>query len=166
MQIQINSDHRITASPKLAGRVQALVRDTLERYSDRITRVEVHLNDLNGVKAGRTSAVSEDTYQILSLDREKLKLYQGNRYVLDEIVLAPSVPRTIEEALGERVSLPGVDRRGSFSPGPGGQANMVRHGHGSKADEVGLDIERFIAAAGARAGTASGLRHSDRELHR
>ena len=53
MQIQINSDHHITGSPELAGHVQALVRDTLDRYSDRITRVEVHLNDQNsGVKGG------------------------------------------------------------------------------------------------------------------
>jgi len=53
MQIQINSDHHITGSPELAGHVQALVRDTLDRYSDRITRVEVHLNDLNsGAKGG------------------------------------------------------------------------------------------------------------------
>ena len=52
MQIQINSDHHIHASPELAGHVQALVRDALERYSDRITRVEVHLNDLNSVKGG------------------------------------------------------------------------------------------------------------------
>lgn len=52
MQIQINSDHHIVASPELAGRIQTLVRDTLDRYSDRITRVEVHLNDLNGVKGG------------------------------------------------------------------------------------------------------------------
>ena len=52
MQIQMNSDHHITGSPQLAGRVQALLRDSLERYSDRITRVEVHLNDLNSVKGG------------------------------------------------------------------------------------------------------------------
>jgi ribosomal subunit interface protein len=52
MQIQINTDHRISGSPQVAGRVQALVRDTLDRYSDRITRVEVHLNDLNGEKSG------------------------------------------------------------------------------------------------------------------
>jgi ribosome-associated translation inhibitor RaiA len=52
MQIQINSDHHIVGSPELAARIQELVRDTLDRYSDRITRVEVHLNDLNGVKGG------------------------------------------------------------------------------------------------------------------
>ena len=54
MQIQINSDHHIVASPELAGRIQTLLRDTLERYSDRITRVEVHLNDLNSVKGGNS----------------------------------------------------------------------------------------------------------------
>ena len=52
MQIQINSDRHIVGSPQLASRVQALVRDTLERYADRITRVEIHLNDLNSVKGG------------------------------------------------------------------------------------------------------------------
>lgn len=52
MQIQINSDHHISASPALAGRIQELVRGALERYSDRITRVEVHLNDLNSDKGG------------------------------------------------------------------------------------------------------------------
>ena len=52
MQIQINSDHHITGSPELAGHVQALVRDTLDRFSDRITRVEVHLNDLNSAVKG------------------------------------------------------------------------------------------------------------------
>jgi ribosomal subunit interface protein len=52
MQIQINSDHHIVASPELANHIQSLVRDTLDRYSDRITRVEVHLNDLNSVKGG------------------------------------------------------------------------------------------------------------------
>jgi ribosome-associated translation inhibitor RaiA len=52
MQIQINSDHRTAGTPALAGHVQSLVRDMLERYSDRITRVEVHLNDLNSAKGG------------------------------------------------------------------------------------------------------------------
>jgi hypothetical protein len=87
---------------------------------------------------------SQDNYQILALDRKEIKLYQGNRYVLDEVVLAPSVPRTIEEALGERVTLQGIERMGEFGPGRGGQSTLTHHGHGSKKDEVGLDIERFF----------------------
>lgn len=51
MQIQINSDHHTSASPELARRLQGLVQDTLDRYSDRITRVEAHLNDLNDLNS-------------------------------------------------------------------------------------------------------------------
>ena len=52
MQIQINSDHQINPSPELASRIRTLIQDTLDRHSDRITRVEVHLNDQNSVKGG------------------------------------------------------------------------------------------------------------------
>ena len=52
MQIQINSDHQINPSPELASRIRTLIRDTLDRHSDRITRVEVHLNDQNSLKGG------------------------------------------------------------------------------------------------------------------
>jgi hypothetical protein len=88
---------------------------------------------------------SEDTYQILALDRESVTMYQGNRYVVDEIVMAPSVPRTIEEALGERVTLQGIERTGS-QPGGGASHPGVAafHGHGSKKDETRLDMERFF----------------------
>jgi hypothetical protein len=90
---------------------------------------------------------SEDTYQLLALDREEIKLYQGNRYVLDEVVLAPSVPKTIEQALGERVSLQGTEKKGTSGPGRPGHAGAgAFHGHGSKTDEPLLDIERYFRA--------------------
>ncbi len=90
---------------------------------------------------------SEDTYQILALDRESVAMYQGNRYVVDEIVMAPSVPRTIEEALGQRVSLQGVEKKGTQGQGRAGHAGAgAFHGHGSKADEPRLDMERFFRA--------------------
>ena len=87
---------------------------------------------------------SEDSYQILALDRKTIRLYQGNRYVLDEVPLAPGVPRTIEEALGPEVHLPGVDRTASFAAGRGGQAAYAHHGHGSKLDDMHLDMQRFF----------------------
>ena len=90
---------------------------------------------------------SEDMYQVLALDREEVKLYQGNRYVLDEIVLAPSVPKTIEAALGERVTLQGTEKKGTSGPGrPGHAGSGAFHGHGSKTDEPLLDIERYFRA--------------------
>lgn len=52
MQIQINTDHNIDGSDRLAVHVRGVVEEALERFSDRITRVEVHLADENGAKTG------------------------------------------------------------------------------------------------------------------
>ena len=94
---------------------------------------------------------SEDTYQILALDRAEIRMYQGDRYVLDEIVMAPSVPRTIEEALGPARHAAGHARaRAASARGMGSTATGIAtgaqfHGHGSKNDdEPQLDIERFF----------------------
>jgi hypothetical protein len=87
---------------------------------------------------------SEDTYQILALDRGAVRLFQGNRYVIDEIVMAPSVPRTIEEALGPNRPIQGVARMATFGAGKGPQGATAHHGHGSKMDDVHLDMERFF----------------------
>lgn len=88
---------------------------------------------------------SEDTYQILALDRKDVKLYQGNRYVLDEVVLAPSVPRTIEQALGDQLTEP-YSKVGSYGLGARGPASAMHHGHGDKKDEIKIDIDRFFRA--------------------
>jgi hypothetical protein len=89
---------------------------------------------------------SEDRYQILALDRKAIRLYEGNRYVVDEVPLAAGVPRTIEDALGPVVHLQGVERTAPFGAGRGGQTANAHHGHGSKVDETRLDIERFFRA--------------------
>ncbi len=45
MQIQVNTDNHIEGSAELTRQVEAVVEETLGRFSDRITRVEVHLTD-------------------------------------------------------------------------------------------------------------------------
>jgi ribosome-associated translation inhibitor RaiA len=52
MQVLLNSDHHVTGDETLTQRVESIVGDTLGRFADRITRVEVHLNDVNGHKLG------------------------------------------------------------------------------------------------------------------
>jgi ribosome-associated translation inhibitor RaiA len=47
MQIQLNTDNHLVGSEDLALRVDASLRQALQRFSERITRIEVHLNDLN-----------------------------------------------------------------------------------------------------------------------
>jgi len=52
MQIQINTDHNIEGREALAAWVSGTVETALSRFSDHITRVEVHLSDENGAKNG------------------------------------------------------------------------------------------------------------------
>ncbi|MGK2940932.1 MAG: hypothetical protein ACSLFJ_04550 [Immundisolibacter sp.] len=43
MQIQINTDHNIEGHEALAAHVSGVVQSALGRFSDQVTRVEVHL---------------------------------------------------------------------------------------------------------------------------
>jgi ribosome-associated translation inhibitor RaiA len=52
MQVLVNSDHHITSSGSVAERVATILLDCVDRFADRLTRVEVHLNDVNGPKHG------------------------------------------------------------------------------------------------------------------
>lgn len=52
MQIQLNTDSHIIGSEALTTEVEQKVNNALKRFSERITRIEVHLSDLNSTKAG------------------------------------------------------------------------------------------------------------------
>ncbi len=52
MQIQFNTDKNVTASEDLIDSSTSLISEELSRFSDQITRVEVHLSDENGNKDG------------------------------------------------------------------------------------------------------------------
>jgi ribosome-associated translation inhibitor RaiA len=52
MQVLVNSDHHITGSESVSARVESIVLASVERFADRITRVEVHLSDVNAAKHG------------------------------------------------------------------------------------------------------------------
>jgi len=85
---------------------------------------------------------SADRYQVLGLNRHEVRLFEGNRDILDEIDPAPGVPRTITEALGEELTEPHltVASYGGLG-GPG-----MHHGHGGKKEEVEMDADRFFRA--------------------
>jgi len=52
MQIQLNTDHHIVGSPQLQERVEQMLTDELKHLADALTRIEVHLNDVNSGKSG------------------------------------------------------------------------------------------------------------------
>jgi len=53
MKIQLNTDVNIEGTEALAAQVTAWVEQALTRFSQHVTRVEVHLSDENGSKSGQ-----------------------------------------------------------------------------------------------------------------
>jgi ribosome-associated translation inhibitor RaiA len=51
MQVQVSTDNKISGSAKLIENVEADLTDALSRFGNQITRVEVHLRDVNGPKS-------------------------------------------------------------------------------------------------------------------
>lgn len=52
MIVQVNTSNELDGKESLVAWVTAEVSDDLSRFADRLTRVEVHMNDLNGNKSG------------------------------------------------------------------------------------------------------------------
>jgi hypothetical protein len=87
---------------------------------------------------------SADRYQVLALNRNEMKLFEGNRDALDEITPADGVPITITDALGEELTDP-RQTVGAYGGLGRGQAGM-HHGHGGRKDQLDHDAERFFRA--------------------
>ena len=52
MRVQISTDRNIVGYDKMTDQLKRSVESALDRTSDHITRVEVHLSDVNGKKRG------------------------------------------------------------------------------------------------------------------
>lgn len=87
---------------------------------------------------------SAGRYQVLGVNREAIRLFEGNRDALDEIEPAPGVPKVITDALGEELTEP--HHTVTSQGGVGGSHLPMHHGHGGKESEVDLDAERFFRA--------------------
>jgi hypothetical protein len=86
---------------------------------------------------------SADRFQVLALDRENVRLFEGTRDVLDEVELAKGVPSTLTDALGEEKTEPHLTVASYGAKGPAGQKV---HGHGARKDELDIDTERYFRA--------------------
>lgn len=84
---------------------------------------------------------SSDHFQVLCLNRQDVKLYEGNRDFLVPVELT-HVPTSITEALGEELSEPHLTVASYGGAGKG--SREMRHGHGGRKDEINVDLRRFF----------------------
>lgn len=86
---------------------------------------------------------SADRFQVLGLSRNQARLFEGNRDRLDEVELAPEVPRTLADALERDVERDRAIR----TYGPVRDGTMGRHGDSdAKHDAMRVETEQFFRA--------------------
>jgi hypothetical protein len=86
---------------------------------------------------------SADRYHILGLNRQEARLFEGNRYALDEVELASGFPRTVSNVVGQREGEP---ERKTRVYGPAGPGQTTRHGTDVRQQEIDGDTEQFFRA--------------------
>ena len=116
MQIQINTDRNIEGSEALAKHVSSVVESALSRFSDHITRVEVHLSDENSHKGGMNDkrCVMEarlEHYQPIAVTHHSATVGEAVNGASEKLTHA------IESMIG-RLRDHRSDTTGSFSPEP------------------------------------------------
>ena len=102
MQIQINTGHNIEVHEALATQVSSVVESALSRFSDHITRVEVHLSDENSDKK-----VGHDAMRCMleaRLEGRQPIAVTNHASTLDEAIdgATDKLIRLIESTLGRR----------------------------------------------------------------
>ena len=83
---------------------------------------------------------SADRYHLLGVNRQQFKLFEGNRYGIEEVEIPEELAKTKEEALGDQVT---ESYLGTGNSG-GAAGTAMMHGHGGKKDEIDIDIERYF----------------------
>ncbi len=106
MRIEISTDSNIEGREKLAAHVKTVVESALERFASRITRVEVHLTDVNSHKNGH-----DDTRCVMEarLEGRPPMAVTSQETTLDQAIggAAGKLKRLVESTLGRESSLSG-----------------------------------------------------------
>ncbi|MGB5106006.1 MAG: HPF/RaiA family ribosome-associated protein [Candidatus Zixiibacteriota bacterium] len=99
MQVQVNTDHNIEVCVAKAAKGSEVIETALARLSDRITRVEVHLSDVNSDKSSEN-----DKRCVIEarLERRRPLAVSHQAATLDQAVdgAVEKLTRLIESTLG------------------------------------------------------------------
>jgi ribosome-associated translation inhibitor RaiA len=102
MQVLVNSNHHVD----LTARVQGVVEGRLERFDGRITRVEVHLNDLNSGKLGERDQLCTMEARLGGM-MPIAASHQASTLTEAIHAAADKLERAVEHALGRLEDMPG-----------------------------------------------------------
>lgn len=101
MQILVNTDNNIVGDERLTEYVTSTVESAVRRFSDRLTRVEVHLKDVNSHKSADNDKHCALEARLAGLDPLTVKAEGGS---VEEALDAATekLVKTIDRYLGQR----------------------------------------------------------------
>lgn len=101
MQIQINTDKNIEGREELTGYFSGVIESALKTVSDHVTRLEVHLSDVNSDKGGQNDMRCMIEAR---LEGRKPVAVTDQAATLEEAVsgAAGKLARSLESSLGRR----------------------------------------------------------------
>lgn len=99
MQIQVNTDSNIENNEGLTSHIETVVHGALSHFKAQVTRVEVHLSDTNGPKAGAADnrclmEVRLQNYQPIAVTEHAATVHQAVHGAAEKL------KRTVENTLG------------------------------------------------------------------
>ena len=99
MFVQISTDNQIKSDAEANGRLEERVRGKLKRFEKRLTRVEVHVADVNGPKGGGDKRV---TLEARVNGHEPVAVHAEAARVDNAVALAADkAARALDRALGK-----------------------------------------------------------------
>lgn len=112
MQIQIRTDNNISVNDSRADELKKIVTHAMRHCSSHITRIEMHLSDINGAKAGDND---KSCMMEVRLERKKPMAATEEANTVSESVkgaadkLARMVKNTLEKSADKRPAAPEPD---------------------------------------------------------
>jgi ribosome-associated translation inhibitor RaiA len=108
VQIQVNTDENVEGGEALSALVWAEIHARLDRFSQHITRIEVHISDENGDKSGES-----DKRCLIEarLEGRQLEVVSDHAATLERAYsgAAKKLQRALETTLGRLSQLKGAD---------------------------------------------------------
>lgn len=84
---------------------------------------------------------SADRFHVLGLNRQEIRLFEGNRDALDELKLPAEFPRTVADVVGEKES-----KEARLSVWPSSPGTGTHHGTASTEELLENETQRFFRA--------------------
>lgn len=115
MQIQVNTDNETNGSAALVERVQEKVEAQLGRFAEHLTRIEVHIGDVNADKGGTDKRCMIEARPTnakpMAVTHEAETVKQALAGALQKAT------RQLDSALGRRADRKGAESIRSHDPG-------------------------------------------------